>query len=75
VTGGPSVAELLENPRALLTRTHLRELGLTRTMIDAVFLSCPVVFLPGCSRGAVYVSDYLGLVDRSTHRDNRVRPA
>ena len=32
----PTAAELLERPDALLTRTALAELGLTRTMVDAV---------------------------------------
>ena len=37
--------ELLETPGALLTRTHLRELGLERRAIDAVFRKLPVVAL------------------------------
>ena len=45
-----SAAELLQTPGALLTRSHLRELGLERRAIDAVFRTLPVVALPGYSR-------------------------
>ena len=48
-----SAADLLETPGALLTRTHLRELGLERRAIDAVFRALPVVALPGYSRPLV----------------------
>ena len=47
MTGGPKATELLETPGALLTRTHLRELGLGRAAIDAVFRALPVVVFPG----------------------------
>jgi hypothetical protein len=70
----PSAAELLATPGALLTRTDLGQLGLTRTMVDAVFRRLPVVFFPGCKRGGVRVTDYLALVADSTYRDDRVRP-
>ena len=44
-------------------------------MIDAVFRELPVVYFPGCKRvGAVKREDYLGLVERSTYHDDRVRP-
>jgi hypothetical protein len=69
----PTAAELLTHPGALLTRSHLRELGLTRTMVDAVFRELPVVYFPRSTRGAVKVADYLSLVERSTYRDDRVR--
>jgi hypothetical protein len=74
VTDRPTAAELLAVPGALLTRTHLSELGLTRTMVDAVFRELEVVFFPGCRRGAVRRDDYLGLLERSTYRGDRVRP-
>jgi hypothetical protein len=74
VTGRPSAADLLETPGALLTRTHLRELGLTRTMADAVFRELDVVVFPGSRRPAVQVGDYLALVEASTYRGDRVRP-
>jgi hypothetical protein len=70
----PTVAELLERPGALLTRSHLRELGLTRTMVDAVFRELDVVVFPGSRRPAVKVGDYLELLERCTYRDDRVRP-
>jgi len=70
----PSVAELLETPGALLTRSHLRALGLERRAIDAVFRALPVIALPGYSRPMVRAADYLAFVDQSVYRDDRVRP-
>jgi hypothetical protein len=70
----PTAAELLAMPGALLSRSHLRELGLERRAVDAVFRALPVVVLPGYSRPMVRVEDYLELVERSTYRDDRVRP-
>jgi hypothetical protein len=67
--------ELLSMPDALLTRTHLRELGLERRAVDAVFRAIPVVALPGYSRPMVRVEDYRALVERNTFRDDRVRPS
>jgi hypothetical protein len=61
----PTAAELLATPDALLTRSHLRELGLERRAIDAVFRSCPTVVLPGYSRPLVRVGDYLTLLEAS----------
>jgi len=68
------VRELLETPGLLLNRTHLRELGLERRAVDAVFRALPVVALPGYSRPMIRAEQYLELVERSTHRDDRVRP-
>jgi hypothetical protein len=62
-----SAAELLANPDALLTRTHLRELGLERRAVDAVFRACPIVALPGYSRPLIRVRDYLTLLEVSTY--------
>jgi len=73
VKDGPSAADLLETPGALLTRTHLRELGLGRSAIDAVFRSCEVVVFPGSSRPHVRREDYLALVEASSYDDDRVR--
>jgi hypothetical protein len=70
----PSAKELLETPDALLTRTHLRELGLERRAIDAVFRALAVVALPGYSRPMVRVRDFLELLERCTFCDDRVRP-
>jgi hypothetical protein len=77
VSGAPhrrSAAELLETPGALLTRSHLRELGLERRAIDAVFRTLAVVFLPGYSRPMIRAEEFLELVDGCTYRDDRVRP-
>ncbi len=68
-----SAAELLRTPDALLTRSHLRELGLERRAVDAVFRACPIVVVPGYSRPMLRVADYLELLERSTYRDDRVR--
>jgi hypothetical protein len=69
----PTPAELLETPGALLTRSHLRGLGLERRAIDAVFRALPVVALPGYSRPMIRADQYLALVERHTYRDDRVR--
>ncbi len=42
--------------------------------VDAIFLQLDAVVLPGYSRPFVRVADYLGLVERCTFRDDRVRP-
>lgn len=69
-----SATELLATPDALLTRTHLRELGLERRAIDAVFRALVVVALPGYSRPMIRVRDFLELLERCTFGDDRVRP-
>jgi hypothetical protein len=69
----PAAAERLTNPKALLSRTDLRELGLERRAVDAVFRALPVVALPGYSRPLVRVGDYLELLERSTYNGDRVR--
>jgi hypothetical protein len=64
---------LLATPDALLSRTDLRELGLERRAVDAVFRACPVVVLPGYSRPLIRTRDYRDLIDRSTYDGSRVR--
>ena len=66
--------ELLATPDALLTRTHLRELGLERRAVDAIFRILPVVALPGYSRPMIRAQEYLALIARSTYNGDRVRP-
>jgi hypothetical protein len=68
----PTAAELLEMPSALLSRTHLRELGYERRAVDAIFRSCPVVVLPDYSRPLIRVVDYIAFLERCTH-DGRTR--
>ena len=70
----PSAAELLRTPGALLTRSHLRGLGLERRAIDAVFRTLPVVALPGYSRPMISAEAFLELVTQHTYRGDRVRP-
>ncbi len=64
---------LLEHPEALLTRSHLRDLGLERRAIDAVFRACPVIQFDGYARPMIRVADYLELVSKSTYAGDRVR--
>ena len=66
--------ELLDTPGALLNRSHLRELGLERRAVDAVFRALPVVALPGYSRPLIRAEQYLELVEHHTFRGDRVRP-
>jgi hypothetical protein len=68
-----TAAELLTNPEAFLTRTHLRELGLERRAVDSVFRALPVVVLPGYSRPLIRVADYLELVERCRYDGTQVR--
>lgn len=69
----PPPAERLANPDALLSRTDLRELGLERRAVDAVFRACTVIVFPGYRRPLIHVSDYLELLERSTYDGDRVR--
>ncbi len=69
----PTPADRLTNPDALLSRGDLRELGLERRAVDAVFRALPVVVLPGYSRPLVRVQDYLELVKRCSYDGARVR--
>jgi hypothetical protein len=71
----PTATKLLTTPGALLTRSHLRQLGLERRAIDAVFRKLPVVSLPGYSRPMVRAEQYLQLLEQHTYHDDRVRPA
>jgi hypothetical protein len=78
VSERPSVTELLATPGALLTRSHLRELGLERRAIDAVFRDCPVILLPGYARPLVRVEAYRAFLDEHTYCDrcgDRVHPS
>jgi hypothetical protein len=69
----PSASDRLANPDALLSRTDLRELGLERRAVDAVFRALPVIVLPGYRRPLIRVPDYLELLERSTFDGDRVR--
>jgi hypothetical protein len=71
----PTAAELLTNPDALLSTSHLRQLGLGRRAIDAVLRGVPTIHLPGYSRPLIRVRDYRALVDAHTYNGEQVRPA
>jgi hypothetical protein len=58
MTDSPTAVELLAQGTGLLTRSHLRELGLQRGAVDAVFRALDVVILPGYSRPMVKVENY-----------------
>ena len=74
MSGRPSAADLVATPGALLTRGDLAALGLSRTLVDAVFRDLPVVVFPGSRRPAVKREDDLELLEQCTYRDDRVRP-
>jgi hypothetical protein len=69
----PAAAERLANPDAFLSRTDLRDLGLERRAVDAVFRACPVLVLDGYSRPLIRVRDYLAFLERCTYDGTRVR--
>jgi len=73
VSACPPATERLENPAAVLSRSDLRELGLERRAVDAVFRALPVVVLPGYRRPLISVADYLELIERCTYDSERVR--
>lgn len=72
-TKPPPASDLIATPGALLTRTHLRELGLERRAIDAVFRALPTVTVPGYSRVMVKAADFVELIERQTDDGDRVR--
>jgi hypothetical protein len=63
----PHASKLLKTPGAVLLRTDLRDLGLGRKAIDAVFRQCPVIVVPGYSRPMIRVEAYLALLEGSTY--------
>lgn len=69
----PPAHERLHRPGSMLTRSDLRELGLERRAIDAVWRELDVVFLPGYSRGMVRAEEYLELLERCRFGRDRVR--
>jgi hypothetical protein len=69
-----TLTQRLEQPEALLSRSDLRQLGLGRRAVDAVFLNCPNVLIPGYSRPLIRVADYLRHLEGWTYRDDRPYP-
>ena len=70
----PTAAELLQNPEALLTTSHLYELGLSRRAAAAVFRHLDRIHLPGYERPMVRVRDYLTLLEENTYAESVIRP-
>jgi hypothetical protein len=75
VSERPTAEQLLQRPHALLTRGHLRELGLERRAVDAVFRELPLVHLPGYSRPLIKAADFLELLERETYGNDVVHPS
>jgi hypothetical protein len=69
----PTATEPLNTPEAVLTSSHLRELGWTRTHIDAIWRACPIVILPGTRRPVLRVEDYLAYLEQHTYRNEQPR--
>jgi hypothetical protein len=69
----PTAAELLKTPGAMLSSTHLKELGWSRNAIDAIWRSCPMVVLPGFKRPMLRIEDYLGYLEEHTYRNEQPR--
>ena len=69
----PTETDRLDNPDAFLSRTDLRELGLERRAVDAVFRLCPLIAFPGYSRPLIRVADYHAFVSEHTYRGDKVR--
>jgi hypothetical protein len=74
VSERPSPADRLQNGDAFLSRSDLRELGLERRAVDAVFRACPVVAFPGYSKPLIRVADYQAFLEEHTYSGDRVRP-
>jgi hypothetical protein len=74
MTDRPTAAQLLDRPGAFLTRSDLRELGLERRAVDAVFRELDTFHLPGYSRPLIRAEDFRALLDRSRFSDDRIRP-
>jgi hypothetical protein len=73
VSERPSPAVRLQNPDAVLSRSDLRELGLERRAVDAVFRAVPIVKFPGYSKPLIRVADYQAFLAEHTYRGDRVR--
>lgn len=70
----PTAAELLDTPGALLSRSHLRDLGWGRAQIDRIFGVLDVIVIEGTRRPMIRREAYMKLVAQSTYDDSRVRP-
>ena len=69
----PGAVQLIKQGHGYLSRSHLRELGLERRAVDAVFRALPVIAFEGYARPMIRVEDYLQLVADSTYDGSRVR--
>ena len=69
----PTAAELLETPGAVLTRSHLGQLGDGRAAIDRIFKKLDVIAFAPKTTPHVRVEDFLKLVQDHTFGPDRVR--
>jgi hypothetical protein len=76
VSERPPATTLLDTPGAFLSRTDLRQLGLERRAVDAIFRELPTIHLPGYSRALIRVEDFRALIEQRTY-DGRtaIRPS
>ena len=75
MTDRRSAAELLATPGALLSRQHLRELGLERRSVDVIFRALPVVALPDVRRVYIRADDLRAFLEEHTYDGrSKVRP-
>jgi hypothetical protein len=73
VSARPSASVLFETPGALLSRTDLAHLGLTRVQVDATFRKLEVIRVAGTSRPMVRRDDYVALLEQGVCSGDRVR--
>jgi hypothetical protein len=70
-----TLSERLEQPEALLSRSDLHELGLTRRSVDVIFRALPVVALPGVRRVYVRAGDLRAYLEQYTYDGRtKIRP-
>jgi hypothetical protein len=76
VSDRPPATKLVETPGAFLSRSDLRNLGLQRRAIDAVFRALPTVHLPGYSKPLIRVEDFRALIaERTYDGKTAIRPS
>jgi hypothetical protein len=68
------LVDRLAHPDAFLSRSDLRELGLERRAVDAIFRAAEIVVLPGYSRPLITVEKYRRVIEASTYKGDSVRP-
>jgi hypothetical protein len=62
-------------PDGFLTRSDLREMGLPRSAVDAIFRALPVVLVPGYRRPMIRTADFLAFIAEHTFGNDEVHPS